>query len=99
MLHLSIAANYLSYFPLKEINRINGEIESSEKLCLVLDCYLRHEFDNKHYFTNLQHYIIKQKQLNERESLALLYKIFKIVENIHKVSVCGSFLISLKHFY
>lgn len=71
----------------REINRINGEIESSEKLCLVLDCYLRHEYDNKHYFTNLQHYIIKQKYLNERESLALLYKIFKIVETIHNKNI------------
>jgi hypothetical protein len=77
--------NCLKFLKFKEINCINGEKENSEKLCLVLDCYLRHEYDIKHYFTNLQHYIIKQKSLNEREALALLYKIFKIIEIIHKV--------------
>ena len=87
------------YSILKEINRINGEIESSEKLCLVLDCYLRHEYDNKHYFTNLQHYIIKQKYLNERESLALLYKIFKIVETIHNVRLKKSFCLIFVYYF
>ncbi len=73
------------YTKKKEVNRINDELERTEKICLVLDCYVRHEYDTSHHYTNLQHYIINQKFLNEREALTILYKLFKIIDCLHNV--------------
>jgi len=56
------------------------------RLCLVLDCYMPHDFSPKYsHITNMQYYVIKEKKLPEAEAIRIFYKVVQIVERLHKV--------------
>ena len=56
------------------------------RLCLVLDCLCSHDYGNSTAdLINLQHYVIREKKLSEREAVLIFYDIVKVVENLHKV--------------
>ncbi|XP_076444615.1 serine/threonine-protein kinase 40-like [Babylonia areolata] len=59
-----------------------------KRLCLVLDCLLPHDFSTATSdFVNLQHYVIKEKKLTEREAVLIFYDIVRIVDNLHKKNI------------
>ena len=56
---------------------------------LVLDCVVGHEFDKEgryKHFENLQHYIIREKRLTEKEALEIFSSALSTVEALHQVS-------------
>ena len=58
-----------------------------KRLVLVLDCLVAHEYGGKTADAmNLQHYVIREKKLSEREALVIFLDISRIIENLHKVS-------------
>ncbi|XP_013382493.1 serine/threonine-protein kinase 40 [Lingula anatina] len=58
------------------------------RLCLVLDCLTPHDFSNKNIdLINLQHYVIKEKKLSEKEAIEIFFEIVKVVENLHKKNI------------
>jgi len=61
--------------------------KDDEKICLLIDCYVRHELNPLHDYTSLQNFIYKEKHLEERDALLLFYKIVKIVECIHEKNI------------
>ena len=68
-----------------------------KRLCLVLDCLLPHDFSTATSdFVNLQHYVIKEKKLMEKEAVVIFYDIVRIVDNLHKVGLGIPFLFLLE---
>lgn len=62
--------------------------QKKTRLCLVLDCLTPHDFSSKNAdLINLQHYVIREKKLSEKEAIVIFYDIVRIVENLHKVHV------------
>jgi len=58
------------------------------RLCLVLDCTTPHDFSNKNAdLVNLQHYVIKEKKLTEKEAIVVFFDIVRVVDSLHKVCV------------
>ncbi len=48
---------------------------------------LPHEYSDKTLdLINLQHYVIKEKKLNEKEAVVIFFDIVRIVEDLHNVS-------------
>ncbi|KAH0631061.1 hypothetical protein JD844_005148 [Phrynosoma platyrhinos] len=67
-----------------------------KRICLVLDCLCAHDFSDKTAdLINLQHYVIKEKRLSERETVIIFYDVVRVVEALHK-SKC-SFVIAEEH--
>ena len=59
-----------------------------KRLCLVLDCLIPHDFSDQNVdLINLQHYVIKEKKLSEKEAIVIFYDIVRVVECLHKVIV------------
>lgn len=59
-----------------------------KRICLVLDCLCAHDFSDKTAdLINLQHYVIKEKRLGEREAIVIFYDVVRVVEALHKVSM------------
>lgn len=59
-----------------------------KRICLVLDCLCAHDFSDKTAdLINLQHYVIKEKRLSEREAIVIFYDVVRVVEALHKVSM------------
>ncbi len=59
-----------------------------KRICLVLDCLCAHDFSDKTAdLINLQHYVIKEKRLSEREAIVIFYDVVRVVEALHKVSL------------
>lgn len=59
-----------------------------KRICLVLDCLCAHDFSDKTAdLINLQHYVIKEKRLSEREAIVIFYDVVRVVEALHKVSI------------
>ena len=57
-----------------------------KRLVLVLDCLVQHSFSTKNdNMVNLQHHVIKEKKLPEKEAIVIFLDIVRIVENLHKV--------------
>jgi serine/threonine-protein kinase 40 len=52
----------------------------------VLDCLVHHDFstDNQD-LVNLQHYVIKEKKLSEKEAIVIFIDIVRVVESLHQV--------------
>lgn len=74
----------------KDTLNANGYIEYTgrkrNRLCLVLDCLIPHDFSSKTSdLINLQHYVIKEKKLSEKEAVIIFADIVRIVESLHKV--------------
>lgn len=58
-----------------------------KRICLVLDCLCAHDFSDKTAdLINLQHYVIKEKRLSERETVVIFYDVVRVVEALHQVS-------------
>jgi serine/threonine-protein kinase 40 len=73
----------------EEISDSNGRIERVRKrVCLILDCLCPHEFsDATTALINLQHYVIREKKLNEKEAILIFSDIVRVVESLHSVSI------------
>lgn len=68
-----------------EANKIR---KMKKRICLVLDCLCAHDFSDKTAdLINLQHYVIKEKRLSEREAIVIFYDVVRVVEALHKVSL------------
>lgn len=61
-----------------------------QRLCLVLDCLCAHDFSSHSTdLLNLQHYVIREKKLSEKESIVIFYDTVRVVDSLHKVkSAC-----------
>jgi len=58
------------------------------RLCLVLDCLSAHDYANSTAdLINLQHYVIREKKLSERESVIIFHDIVKVVESLHEKNI------------
>lgn len=58
-----------------------------KRICLVLDCLCAHDFSDKTAdLINLQHYVIKEKRLSERETVVIFYDVVRVVEALHQVT-------------
>lgn len=74
---------------LEEKELPNGEWiytgNKKKRICLVLDCLWAHDFSQISLnLINLQHYVIKEKKLPEREALRIFYEVVSIVCDLHK---------------
>ncbi|KAG7283318.1 hypothetical protein CRUP_000844 [Coryphaenoides rupestris] len=59
-----------------------------KRICLVLDCLCAHDFSDKTAdLINLQHYVIKEKRLSEREAVVIFYDVVRVVEALHKKNI------------
>lgn len=59
-----------------------------KRLCLVLDCLIPHNFSSDNAdLINLQHYVIKEKKLSEKEAIVIFFDIVRVVENLHKKNI------------
>lgn len=62
--------------------------KKKKRLGLVLDCLCAHEFGTKTAdMVNMQHYVIKEKKLPEREALFIFYDVVRIVCDLHKRNI------------
>ena len=67
-----------------ESNRMVKKMK--KRICLVLDCLCAHDFSDKTAdLINLQHYVIKEKRLSERETVVIFYDVVRVVEALHQV--------------
>lgn len=58
------------------------------RLCLVLDCLCAHDFSSETAdLINLQHYVIREKRLSERETIIIFHDIVRVVECLHKRNI------------
>jgi len=59
-----------------------------KRVVLVLDCVAPHNFSPQTQdLVNLQHHVIREKKLGEREALVIFYNVVKIVENLHNKNI------------
>ncbi|NXH19859.1 STK40 kinase, partial [Bucco capensis] len=69
-----------------EANRMVRKLK--KRICLVLDCLCAHDFSDKTAeLINLQHYVIKEKRLSERETVVIFYDVVRVVEALHKKNI------------
>ncbi|KAI4591143.1 hypothetical protein MJG53_002192 [Ovis ammon polii x Ovis aries] len=69
-----------------ESNRMVKKMK--KRICLVLDCLCAHDFSDKTAdLINLQHYVIKEKRLSERETVVIFYDVVRVVEALHQKNV------------
>lgn len=65
------------------------------RLCLVLDCLCAHDFSSDTAdLINLQHYVIREKRLSERETVIIFHDIVRVVECLHKVRLYYKMILS-----
>ena len=56
----------------------------TRRICLVLDCLSPNDFTSTTAdLINLQHHVIREKRLSEKETLVVFYNVIKIVERLH----------------
>uniref|UniRef100_A0A672PTM2 Serine/threonine-protein kinase 40 n=1 Tax=Sinocyclocheilus grahami TaxID=75366 RepID=A0A672PTM2_SINGR len=68
-----------------EANKVR---KMKRRICLVLDCLCAHDFSDKTAdLINLQHYVIKEKRLSEREAIVIFYDVVRVVEALHKKNI------------
>ncbi|CAH1389181.1 unnamed protein product [Nezara viridula] len=59
-----------------------------ERACLVLDCLVAHDYaPHSVEYINLQHYVIREKKLCEREAALILFNAVKVVHILHERNV------------
>ena len=69
-----------------DVNKVEFTGRRKKRLCLVLDCLIPHNFSNDNIdLINLQHYVIKEKKLSEKEAIVIFADIIRVVESLHKV--------------
>ena len=69
---------------------MTGELEYTgrvlRRLVLVLDCVVANDFTNKmNGMINLQHYVIREKRLSEKEAILIYADIVRVIACLHKV--------------
>lgn len=58
------------------------------RLCLVLDCLCAHDYSSDTAdLINLQHYVIREKRLSEKETIIIFHDIVRVVECLHKRNI------------
>merc|ERR550532_681109 len=58
------------------------------RICLVLDCLTPNDFTNRtQNLVNLQHHVMREKKLSEREALSIFYNVVCVVNNLHAKNV------------
>ncbi|XP_002733812.1 serine/threonine-protein kinase 40-like, partial [Saccoglossus kowalevskii] len=58
------------------------------RICLVLDCLVAHDFSDKTIdLMNLQHYVIKEKKLSEKETIIIFFDIVRNVNSLHMKNI------------
>merc|ERR1712223_2013770 len=58
------------------------------RICLVLDCLTPNDFTNRtRDLVNLQHHVIRQKKLSEKETLVIFYAVIEIVCTLHEKKI------------
>ncbi|CAG2175212.1 unnamed protein product [Oppiella nova] len=61
---------------------------TKKRICLVLDCLWAHDFSPKSVdLVNLQHHVIKEKKLPEREALRIFLEVVRIVRDLHQRNI------------
>ena len=64
----------------------NGK--KTRRICLVLDCLSPNDFTSTTSdLINLQHHVIREKRLSEKETLVVFYNVVGIVERLHTRNV------------
>ena len=66
----------------------HGFFRERNHFILVLDCLVGHDYDKEgryKNYENLQHYVIQEKRLGEREALEVFTSVMATVEALHKV--------------
>jgi len=59
-----------------------------KRVVLVLDCLVSHDFSNKtRDLINLQHHVIREKKLSEKESLVIFHAVVSIVHRLHQANI------------
>lgn len=82
---LAISLQDRAYEIVEEVEA-NKVRKMKKRICLVLDCLCAHDFNDKTAdLINLQHYVIKEKRLSEREAIVIFYDVVRVVEALHKV--------------
>ncbi|KAG1701181.1 Serine/threonine-protein kinase 40 [Nymphon striatum] len=74
----------------RELN--NGEFvytgKIKHRICLVLDCLSIHDYSNKKsHLSNLQHHVIKEKKLNEKDAIIIFFHVVRVVESLHSKNI------------
>ena len=76
---------------MEEKSVANGRIYTGKikrRLCLVLDCLNSHDFNPRNeQLLNLQHHVIREKKLSEKESLLIFADTVRIVACLHKRNI------------
>jgi len=58
------------------------------RVVLVLDCLAPHDFSTQtRDLINLQHHVIREKKLTEKETLVIFHAVINIVCNLHKANI------------
>ncbi|XP_076373904.1 serine/threonine-protein kinase 40-like [Tachypleus tridentatus] len=61
---------------------------TKKRLCLVLDCLCAHTFSMQTAdFVNLQHYVIKEKKLSEKEAVFIFHDVVRVVASLHQRNI------------
>lgn len=59
-----------------------------KRLCLVLDCLVAHDFSSRTAdLVNLQHHVIHEKKLSEKEAVYIFHDVVSIVESLHRKNI------------
>ncbi|RUS69361.1 hypothetical protein EGW08_022876 [Elysia chlorotica] len=62
--------------------------QNVHRLCLVVDSLMPHDYDSSsHRLVNLQHHVIQQRRLPEKEALLVFWDIARIVQQLHKMNI------------
>ena len=73
------------HFLIKQDEAIDESGEKIKRFCLVLDCYVPHDFSPEYtHITNL-HKLAELRRFSETEATNLFYGILTIVQRMHEV--------------
>ncbi|XP_054707427.1 serine/threonine-protein kinase 40-like [Uloborus diversus] len=63
-------------------------LKKRKRVCLVLDCLCAHDFSSDTAaLINLQHYVIREKKLSEREAMLIFHDVVSVVSALHKQNI------------
>ena len=59
-----------------------------KRISLVLNCVFPHDYSSRSQeWINLQHYVIKEKKLSEREAIRIFYDVARVVVELHERNI------------
>ncbi|GFR06802.1 hypothetical protein TNCT_609431 [Trichonephila clavata] len=63
-------------------------VRKRKRVCLVLDCLCAHEFSSETAaLINLQHYVIREKKLSEKEAILIFHDVVSVVSDLHRQNI------------